>query len=101
LYFSSKSEPRNYPDDDDERSDLFDWLDEANVSSEENCKYIHCHSLDNNNKVLILDDFSDISEEEFKEESEIDNFSLDEYIQERCRPDEFCPSKLFYPWDND
>lgn len=95
-----KSEPRNYPDDDDERTDLFDWLDEANRFSWENCKYIHCRSLDRNNKVLVLDDFSEVSEEEFKEESEMDNFSLDQYIQERCRPGAFYPSKPFYPWDN-
>jgi hypothetical protein len=96
-----RSEPRNYPDDcDDESDDVLDWLDEVNRFSWENCKYIHCRSLDRNNKVLVLDDFSEVSEEEFKEESEMDNFSLDQYIQERCRPDEFYPSKPFYPWDN-
>lgn len=70
-------------DNPDEQIDIYDALQEANIDTTD--MYVHCHELDNNSRVFLLDDFSNYDEEDY-----IDN--LDDFILERSKPHEFWQS---------
>jgi len=67
-------------DDPDAQIDIYDSLGEANIDTTD--MYVHCHKLDSNSKVFLLDDFSDYDKEDYTD-------NLDDFIIERCKPHEF------------
>jgi hypothetical protein len=74
---------------------LYEELESANSFADCNSHYVHCHSLDNNSKVKLLQDFEELDEEEWL--PKVDKYGLDCFVREWCRPDEFYEPG-FLPW---
>ena len=67
-------------DDSNLQMDIYQSLQEANLYTTD--MYVHCHELDNNPKVFLLDDFSKYDEEDY-----VNN--LNDVIVEESKPHEF------------
>lgn len=82
-YINSYTE-KSYQDlnNEDEIQEYEEILEEIKMENSNIGIYVHCHELDKNKKVKLLDDFINYNKEDY-----IDN--IDNFIKEVCRPDEF------------